>query len=204
MSVSSGTISLFSAVAIAIVAAGAGAYGLKHMDQVRALVENYAGTAASSPTGTESSTRSENSADNDETSDSTPSPDESAAAGAGDVTLQAGDHGHFETEADINGRSVEVMVDTGATLVALTYEDAERAGIFLKSSDFTHSVATANGTAKIAPIQIGTVSIGGITVRNVPGAVSEPGKLHRTLLGMSFLGRLSRVDMRSKTLVLHE
>ena len=69
------------------------------------------------------------------------------------------------------------MVDTGATLVAMTYEDAERAGIYLKSSDFTHEVKTANGIAKVAPIEIGSISIGDITVRNIRGAVTERGKV---------------------------
>lgn len=197
MAVSSGTISLFSSVAIAIVAASAAAYGLKHKEEVRNFVREVAA----------STSKTAGSQDSDAVSGSeagTQSMDGEPAGENGDVTLQADDRGHFETEAEVNGRSVEVMVDTGATLVALTYEDAERAGIYLKTSDFTHAVSTANGKAKIAPVKIGSISIGGITVRNVSGAVSEPGKLHRTLLGMSFLGRLSRVDMRSKTLVLHE
>ena len=97
-----------------------------------------------------------------------------------------------------------MLVDTGATLVALTYDDARRAGVHLSPSDFTHEVRTANGIAKVAPIDLGSISIGDITVRNVRGAVTEPGKLHKTLLGMSFLSRLSRVEMRDQALVLHE
>lgn len=209
MAVSSGTISLFSAVAIAIAAAAAGAYGLKH----KAEFKGFARHLAEAGIGTPADMSGEDGAGNDGTDGANASQGESADAGdatgdstgdAGAVTLRAGDHGHFETEAEINGRGVAVMVDTGATMVALTFEDAERAGIFLKPADFTQSVATANGAAKIAPVDISSVSIGGITVRNVKGAVSERGKLHRTLLGMSFLGRLSRVDMRSKTLILHE
>src|SRR6185437_1998517 len=100
--------------------------------------------------------------------------------------------------------SVDVMVDTGASLVALTYEDAENLGIFVKPSDFTYTAKTANGIARVAPVTISRVSIGDITVRNVHGVVSERGKSDRTLLGMSFLGRLSRVEMRGGTLVLQE
>ena len=102
--------------------------------------------------------------------------------------MTASSGGHFETAADINGNEIDVMVDTGATLVALTYEDAERAGLHLKSSDFTQGVRTANGTGKVAPVTLSSISIGDITVRNVKGAVAEPGKLHKTLLGMSFSG----------------
>ncbi len=198
MSVSSGTVSLFSAVAVAIAAAAGGAYGLKHSDDVRRLVSQFSAPHAPA------SDDQEQTAALDSSTASNAADASGAAENDGGVTLRAGDYGHFETSADVNGRSIDVMVDTGASLVALTYEDAERAGIFLRSADFTHSVSTANGTAKIAPIHIGSISIGGITVRNIEGAVSQPGKLHKTLLGMSFLGRLSRVDMRAKTLVLHE
>lgn len=120
------------------------------------------------------------------------------------VELRAGAHGHFRTSAEINGRPVDVMVDTGASMVALSYEDARSAGIHVRDGDFTHRVSTANGFARVAPITIDRVSIGNITVRNVPGAVLEAGKLDTSLLGMSFLGRLQRVDMRSGVLVLQE
>jgi len=118
------------------------------------------------------------------------------------VALTASQHGHFFTDADVNGRAIEVMVDTGASMVALTYEDAERAGIFLNDADFTHRVSTANGIARVAPVTLHSVSIGGIEVRDVRAAVSEPGRLQTTLLGMSFLSRLDRVDMRSGQLIL--
>ena len=130
--------------------------------------------------------------------------DSGTPSSGGDVELTANSGGHFETAAEVNGNEIDVMVDTGATLVALTYEDAERAGLYLKSSDFTQGVRTANGTAKVAPVTLSSITIGDITVRNVKGAVAEPGKLHKTLLGMSFLGRLSRVEMRANSLVLHE
>lgn len=120
------------------------------------------------------------------------------------VELKAGRNGHFNAEAEVNGRSIDVMVDTGATMIALTYEDAERAGLFLKSSDFTQAVTTANGVARVAPVTLDRVSIGDITVRNVPAAVAERGRLKTSLLGMTFLSCLSRFDMRSGILVLQE
>lgn len=126
------------------------------------------------------------------------------AAGARVVELRAGMHGHYVASAEMNGRLVNVMVDTGASMVALTYEDARTIGLLVRDSDFTHRVSTANGFGRIAPVTIDRISIGNITVRNVRGAVMEPGKLGTTLLGMSFLGRLQRVDMRAGTLVLHE
>ena len=123
--------------------------------------------------------------------------------GGATVELRAERGGHFHTEAEINGRPVEVMVDTGATLVALSYEDAERAGIYLSPKDFTQTVNTANGRARVAPVTLGRVTIGEITVRDVRAFVSEPGRLSGSLLGMSFLGRLS-VEIRDGTLILAE
>jgi aspartyl protease family protein len=120
------------------------------------------------------------------------------------VEIEAGRNGHFNTEAEVNGRHIEVMVDTGATLVALTYEDAERAGLYLNQGDFNRAVSTANGVARYAPVKIDRISIGDITVRDVPAAVAEPGRLKTSLLGMSFLSRLSRFDMRSGLLVLQD
>lgn len=120
------------------------------------------------------------------------------------VEIEAGRHGHFNTPAEINGRTMEVMVDTGASMVALTYEDAERAGIYLNHGDFTQAVSTANGVARFAPVRLDRVAVGDILVRDVPAAVAEPGRLRTSLLGMSFLSRLSRFDMRSGTLVLQE
>jgi aspartyl protease family protein len=120
------------------------------------------------------------------------------------VELKAGAHGHYYASAEINGRPIDVLVDSGASLVALTYDDARRAGLHIRDSDYTHRVSTANGPARVAPVTLDRVSIGDITVRSVPAAVSEPGKLGTSLLGMSFLGRLQQIDIRGGVLVLKE
>jgi len=122
----------------------------------------------------------------------------------GEVEIRAGASGHYHADVEINGRAIPVLVDTGATMVALTYEDAETAGLYLKPSDFTRAVTTANGVARVAPVTLDRVAIGDITVRNVQGTVSERGRLSTTLLGMSFLSRLDRVDMRSGVLLLKD
>jgi aspartyl protease family protein len=127
-------------------------------------------------------------------------PEKSSSSG---VELKVGRNGHFETTAEINGRPVDVLVDTGATLVALSYEDAERAGIYPREADFTQRTQTANGIGRAAPVMLDRVTIGDITVRNVQASVAEPGRLFKTLLGMAFLSKL-RVEMRGGTLVLNE
>ncbi len=122
----------------------------------------------------------------------------------GRVELTSDRRGHFVVEAQINGRSIEVMVDTGATTVAMSFEDAERAGIYVGPADFTQAASTANGMSRIAPVKIDSISIGGITVHDVRGAVVERGKLSGTLLGMTFLSRLSRAELSRGKLVLEE
>lgn len=133
-----------------------------------------------------------------------PADDGPKSTPSGVVELIADRRGHFMTPAQINGRTVDVLVDTGATNVALTWEDAEAAGIYVRPSDFTHRAQTANGVSRIAPVMIDSISIGSITVRNVQGAVAERGKLHETLLGMTFLNRLSKAQMSRGRLLLEE
>lgn len=126
-----------------------------------------------------------------------------AARSAGyTVELSAGAYGHYKTMARINGREIRVLVDTGASYVSLSNQDAERAGIFVRDSDFKYKTRTANGTTRVALVMIDRISIGDIEVRNVKASVHERGKLGVTLLGMSFLGRLRRTEMRGGRLIL--
>jgi aspartyl protease family protein len=120
------------------------------------------------------------------------------------VRIPASRGGHFEAQVRVNGRLVDVLVDTGATLVALTYEDAVAVGIAPRDSDFRHKVSTANGDAYVASVMIDEISIEDITIRNVRGVVAERGKLGVTLLGMSFLSRLGKTEMTRDHLVLQQ
>jgi aspartyl protease family protein len=120
------------------------------------------------------------------------------------VELKAGAFGHYRAQAEINGRPVEVLVDSGASLVVLSHEDAERAGLRPRAQDYTQRVSTANGLTRVAPMLLDRVSIGDISIDNVEAAIGEPGKLGQSLLGMTFLGRLQRVDMRAGVLFLQE
>jgi aspartyl protease family protein len=194
----SATVSLFASVAIATVGALGLAYTLSHPGVLVSATNRVLVAAGAKPLR-QRKTAQEPMLDAQESPVSG-----SGISGSGTVSIAAGDYGHFRTEAEINGRAVDVMVDTGASLVALTYEDAASLGIFVNPAAFTDVAKTANGTARVAPITISRISVGDITVRNVPAVVSERGASERTLLGMSFLGRLSRVEMRGRTLVLQE
>lgn len=122
-----------------------------------------------------------------------------AQAGAAQV-LKAAD-GHYWAEAEIDGRAVRVLVDTGASVVALTREDALRLGLDLAPEDFTRSVQTASGPARAAAVELKSVTIAGAEVRQVQALVFESG-LKQSLLGMSYLGRLSGFEATPAGLTL--
>lgn len=104
-----------------------------------------------------------------------------------------GADGHFWAEARIDGRAVRVMIDTGATVVALTLDDARRLGVTPNEADFTATVRTASGPVPAAPVRLKTVAVGGAEVRDVEALVLHDGLPH-SLLGMSYLGRLSAFE----------
>lgn len=118
------------------------------------------------------------------------------------LALEADPRGLFLTNAVVNGRSIEVMVDTGATVVAINAETARRLGFFLTQRDFTVPISTANGTIHAAPVKLAEVKLGGISVRNVDAAVLPGEVLPVNLLGMSFLKRLSKFALTGDQLVL--
>ncbi len=115
------------------------------------------------------------------------------AAGTPAQVLKAAD-GHYWADALIDasdgGRAVHLMVDTGASVVALTPADAVRLGLRLKPDDFSGTVITASGPARAAPVQLRAVAVAGARVERVEALVVEKGLPH-SLLGMSYLGRLS-------------
>jgi aspartyl protease family protein len=110
--------------------------------------------------------------------------------------------GHYVTQAKLNGRAVDVLVDTGATLVAINETTARRLGIRLQAEDFRYRVRTANGTTEAAQAMIGEIAIGRIVIRDVPALVSRDKALSTTLLGMSFLNKLKKFEFESGALVL--
>ena len=115
-----------------------------------------------------------------------------AAVGASgtDAQVVKGADGHYWAEASIDGKAVRVLVDTGASVVALTRADALRLGVDPEPEAFTGRVQTASGVVRAAPVQLKTISVAGARVDRVEALVVEQG-LEYSLLGMSYLGRLS-------------
>jgi aspartyl protease family protein len=125
-----------------------------------------------------------------------------AASGPPPNTLvyNANEQGHVIVDAAVNGASVRLLVDTGASLVVLTREDAQAAGIGPGELAYTHRASTANGAVRMAPITLREVRIGQLSLYDVPAAVIE--HLNISLLGMSFLGRLQSYEMRDGKLTI--
>lgn len=120
------------------------------------------------------------------------------------IEIKAGDQGHYVTTASIEHIPVMVLVDTGASKVALSYDDAERVGLNPFALRFDQPVATANGVVEAAAITLRRVEIDNVVVHDVDAMVLPDGAMRGTLLGMSFLSRLSGFRMSDGTLYLEQ
>lgn len=109
--------------------------------------------------------------------------------------------GQFWTDARVNSGHVRFLVDTGASSVALTPEDARKAGIRLNNLTYDVRISTAGGENKAAYVTLKSISIGSVTVRNVR-AIVVPEGLSTSLLGMTFLGELQKVEASPSALIL--
>ena len=118
------------------------------------------------------------------------------------TALKAGQNGHFIVKAEINGRNVKVMVDTGASAVALSYEDAKDIGLHPSNLDYNVPVSTANGMVKAAGVSLDKVEIDGVRVSDVQGLVMPEGVMRGSLLGMSFLSKLQSFKVEDGVLYL--
>lgn len=107
--------------------------------------------------------------------------------GGSQIVLTAGRGGHFHSLGSINGRSVNFVVDTGATLVAMSVDEARRIGLKYEHGERGYT-STANGVIRAYRVKLNSVRIGDVELHNVEGSVSE-GSMPYVLLGNSFLGR---------------
>src|ERR1043166_1851161 len=120
------------------------------------------------------------------------------------VTVRSDAGGHFRVEGSVDGRRLDFMVDTGATMVALRARDAARLGIFPRPSDYTGRSSTANGVIRVAPVRLPSLEVSGIRVYDVNAVVIPDNALGVILLGMSFLGRVRRFEMANGRLVMEQ
>jgi aspartyl protease family protein len=118
------------------------------------------------------------------------------------VEIGRGNGGDFAVSAQINGARVAMVLDTGASSVVLTREDAKAAGLPLEVLKYTVNIDTANGRARAAPVTLDRVAIGGLEERSIDALVAQPGQLRTSLLGMSFLNRLQSWEVSGDRLLL--
>jgi aspartyl protease family protein len=117
-----------------------------------------------------------------------------------ETRLTPGPGGHFHTTALVNGQPVEFIVDTGATTIALTVEDARRIGLAIDPSTFTEVGMGAGGPVRGQEVTIDSVSVDGREVRSLRGVVLEG--LRDSLLGQSYLTRIGEVRMSGGVMIL--
>ncbi len=118
------------------------------------------------------------------------------------MTITAGRDGHFTLGARVNGKAVRFMIDTGASGVVLSREDAARVGLRPRGQDFTGTARTANGQVRYAPVVLRDLRVGALTLSQVE-AVVNGGRLDVSLLGMDFLRQLKAYEVRNNRLVLY-
>lgn len=119
------------------------------------------------------------------------------------ASIRKADDGQYWTEARVNSTTIRFLVDTGASVVALTPSDAQRAGFRPRDLIYDVPVNTAAGRVMSAHIDLKIVSVGNVTVRDVSGVVIPKGLSH-SLLGMSYLGQLQKVEATQRALILRQ
>lgn len=109
--------------------------------------------------------------------------------------------GHFYVLLEVNGQDVEFVVDTGASDVVLTFEDARLVGLNPENLNYFGRANTANGIARLAEVSLGIVKLGEFTDYDVPAVVNQ-GDMLGSLLGMTYLSRFQKIEISGNTLYL--
>lgn len=119
------------------------------------------------------------------------------------AVLRRKDDGHYWGLADVDGFPVNFMVDTGASVVVLTFKDAKRLRLKPEELDYKWKISTAGGQTKGASVLLDSIRIGGVEIENVEAMILRDG-LEQNLLGMSFLGQLYSYEFRGKQLIIRQ
>ena len=130
-----------------------------------------------------------------------PSSDIGATDDSHATAIPKAQDGHFWANATVNSHAVHFLVDTGATVVVLTEADAQRLGFDKTNLIYDRKVITAMGPTQAAQVTLSSVGVGDSTVNNVEALIIPQGGT--SLLGMSYLGRLSRIEATPSSLILH-
>ncbi|WP_425349710.1 TIGR02281 family clan AA aspartic protease [Pseudorhodoplanes sinuspersici] len=118
------------------------------------------------------------------------------------VEIARGRVGEFNVLTQVNGGTIPMVLDTGASAVVLTQEAAKAAGLPLEVLNYNVTVDTANGRTRAASVTLDRIGVGGLIERSVPALIAQPGQLRTSLLGMSFLNRLESWEVRGDKLIM--
>jgi aspartyl protease family protein len=120
---------------------------------------------------------------------------------SGEVRLDRSGDSHFYADAEIDGTNIRMMVDSGASIIALTRRDAEAIGIDVDGLSVSGTARTAGGDVPMRTVMLDSVEIDGIEVRRVEAAVIDA-DMGVSLLGQSFLSKLDAVNVEGDTMTL--
>ena len=119
----------------------------------------------------------------------------------GEVRIDRDGDSHFYATVIVNGASIRMMVDSGASIIALNRRDAEAIGIDVDSLPEAGSANTAGGVVPIRPVELNSVDVDGLTVVSVQAAVIDA-DMPTSLLGQSYLSRLQSVEVEGDVMTL--
>jgi aspartyl protease family protein len=120
---------------------------------------------------------------------------------ANKISYPADPSGHFFVDATVNGVEMRFLVDTGATFVALSPDDAAAAGIAPQNLSFDEATNTANGVSHVARTSLRSIRLGQLEITDVSAVVVEQ-SMPISLLGMSFLNRVDGYSIRDGVLTI--
>jgi aspartyl protease family protein len=109
--------------------------------------------------------------------------------------------GHFHLKLDVNGTPINFLVDTGASEIVLNQQDAQSLGFDADTLEYWAYANTANGKVRLAPVRLGSITLGGYKDKNVKATVNE-GDMRTSLLGMSYLKRFSAIEIKHDKMIL--
>ncbi|HEY9039378.1 MAG TPA: TIGR02281 family clan AA aspartic protease [Roseovarius sp.] len=132
---------------------------------------------------------------------STVAPAQSVSRDGTTIELPRAPDSHYYLDAQVNGVPVRFVVDTGASDIVLSRDDAIRVGLHPDGLAFTGQANTANGLVRTAPVRLDSFVVGGVTDQGLRAVVNE-GDLQGSLLGMRYLQRFSTVQIADGKLVL--
>lgn len=128
-------------------------------------------------------------------------PQQSVFAEENRIVVPRSQNGHYFILAEVNGAPTRFVLDTGATSLVLTQEDARSAGLDPDNLEYYSRAMTANGEVRTAPVRLDAITLGSVTDENVT-AVVNGGEMNYSLMGMTYLQRWGRIEIANDTLTL--